>query len=170
MYHTVWQLKGERYVRSWPHPPPSLHGTWESNYEPLQFVTRPIYSQQQEIVKQSLKSSIAFQEHHQRKVAICENDPEQEESSVSIAPLSTTGPLRSLAPLLQEESITSTWSKTAQLCLLLSDRRISSMQSWAFHQPCSLPCQQRISGLKHQAILKAVITTHKRALKIRTTK
>lgn len=60
MYHTVWQLKGEWYVQSWPHPPPSLQGTWESNYKPLKFVTRPIYSQQQEIMKQSLNLRLLF--------------------------------------------------------------------------------------------------------------
>lgn len=60
MYHTVWQLKGEWYAWSWPHPPPSLHGTWGSNYKLEWFVTRLIYSQQQEVVKQSFHLQLLF--------------------------------------------------------------------------------------------------------------
>lgn len=60
MYHTVWQLKGEWYAWSWPHPPPSLHGTWGSNYKLEWFVTRLIYSQQQEVTKQSFHLQLLF--------------------------------------------------------------------------------------------------------------
>lgn len=60
MYHTVWQLKGEWYAWSWPHPPPSLHGTRGSNYKLEWFLTRLIYSQQQEVTKQSFRLQLLF--------------------------------------------------------------------------------------------------------------
>lgn len=53
-----WTVNG--IVQSWPRPPSSLQGTWESNYKLLEFVTSPIYSQQQEIAKQSLHLQLLF--------------------------------------------------------------------------------------------------------------
>lgn len=57
-------------------------------------------------------------------MAICKNDPVQEESWVDIAPLSRIGPPPfPHISLLQQENVTSTWSKTAQFCLLLWDQK-----------------------------------------------
>lgn len=71
-----------------------------SNYKPVKFVTRPIYSQQQEIMKQSLHLQLLFNNITREKWQFVKSDPAQEESWVDIAPSSRTGhPLLALASL-----------------------------------------------------------------------
>lgn len=108
-----------------------------------------------------LSSSIAFQQHHKGKVAICRNDPIQKESWVNIAPLSRGMSLTSLS----SSRTYTTWSKMAQVVPCFLRTRSITLQFSSSYQPYSLPYHGIISGFKHQPI-----TTHKQALKVCATK
>lgn len=136
MYHTVWQLKGEWYAWSWPHPPPSLHGTWGSNYKLEWFATRLIYSQQQEVTKQSFHLQLLFinftrekwqfvgmTQYGRKAGSILHRYPEESPSHLS--------PPAELTP---------TWSKMAQVVPCFPRTRSSSQL------PTSpIPCHTTVS-------------------------
>lgn len=79
-------------------------------------------------------------------------------------------PLLSLTPLSSSRRILHQHEAKLHNSVCFSRTRRSSMQFWAFYQPYSLPCQERISGFKHQSVLKAIITTRMKALKRYATK
>lgn len=152
-----WTVNG--IVQSWPHPPSSLRGIWESDYKPLEFVTRPIYSQQQEIAKQSLHLQLLFNSITREKRQFIRMTQYRRKAGSVLHSYPEQGSLPSLTSLSSSSSRTGHHreAKPHRPVFFSRTRRSSSTQSWASYQPHSLP--ERISGPEHQPILKATITT-----------
>lgn len=155
MYHTVWQLKGEWYAWSWPHPPTSLHGTWGSNYKLEWFVTRLIYSQQQEIMKQYFHLQLLFNNITRGKWQFVRTTQYGRKAGSILH----CYPEKSPSHLSPPAELTPTWSEVAQVVLCFLRSRSSTLQFSASYQPYSLPYHGVTSGLKHQPI-----TAHEQAL------
>lgn len=135
MYHTVWQLKGEWYAWSWPHPPPSLHGTWESNYKLEWFVTRLVYSQQQEVMKQSFHLQLLFNNITREKWQFVRTTQYGRKAGSILHRYPEESPSH-LSPPAEP---TPTWSKMAQVVPCFLRTRSSTLQFSASYQPHSLP-------------------------------